>query len=127
MRVRIASVAALLAWGVAACISDHVATQPASRDVAAICANPDTPPADVIVIKNFAFHPTTLNVGAGETVTWVNCETNSTSHTSTSDAGVWASGLIAPSTTFDHNFATAGSFPFHCEPHPFMTGTVVVQ
>lgn len=127
MRIRIVLVAALAAWGLAACFSEHVTTPPPSRDVATICASPDTPPAGVIVIKNFAFRPTTLNVRAGETVTWVNCETNATSHTSTSNGGLWASGLIAPSTTFDHTFGTAGSFAFHCDPHPFMTGTVVVQ
>lgn len=127
MRIRNAYFAALVAWGLAACFSDHVATQPASRDVATICANPDAPPAGVIVIKNFAFRPTTLTVRAGETVTWVNCETNSTSHTSTSNGNLWDSGLIAPSTTFDHTFATAGSFAFHCIPHAFMTGTITVQ
>jgi len=127
MRIRLLPLAALLTWTAAACFSDHVATQPASRDVATICANPDTPPSGVIVIKNFAFRPTSLTVRAGETVTWVNCETNGTSHTSTSNTNVWASGLIAPSTTFDHTFAAAGSFPFHCEPHPFMTGTVTVE
>lgn len=128
MRIRTASVAAFLAWGaLAACFSEHVTTPRPSLDVATICANPDTPPANVIVIKNFAFRPTTLTVRAGEKVTWVNCETNGTSHTSTSNSGIWDSGLISPSTTFDETFETAGSFPFHCIPHSFMTGTVVVQ
>ena len=127
MRIRLLSFAAVLAWGLAACFSEHVATQPPSRDVATICASPDTPPAGVIVIKNFAFRPSASTVRAGEKLTWVNCETNGVSHTSTSNDGLWASGLIAPSSTFDHTFPTAGSFAFHCEPHPFMTGTVTVE
>jgi plastocyanin len=37
------------------------------------------------------------------------------------------SGDISPSTSFQHRFSTAGSFPYHCIHHAIMTGTVVVS
>jgi plastocyanin len=37
------------------------------------------------------------------------------------------SGSIAPGVVFQHTFASAGSFPFHCTIHPVMTGTVTVD
>jgi plastocyanin len=122
--VLVASAAA--AWGAAACFSEHVSSPRTTIDVAAVCAA-QTPPAGIVVIRNFAFSPATITVQSGATVTWVNCETNGTSHTSTSDDNVWRSSLIAPRTTFEHTFDAVGSYGYHCEPHPFMTGTVVVQ
>ena len=37
------------------------------------------------------------------------------------------SGNITAGTTFSHTFNTAGSFPYHCNIHAGMTGTVVVN
>lgn len=127
LRIAIAAMGAALLAGVAvACFSEHVASPRNSLDVAAVCANPANPPAGVVIIKNLSFKPATITVAAGTKVTWVNCETDGTSHTSTSDTGVWGSSLIDPNTTFDRVFDQAGSFPFHCTPHPFMTGTITV-
>jgi plastocyanin len=28
---------------------------------------------------------------------------------------------------YSRTFGAAGSFPYHCEPHPSMTGTVTVE
>jgi plastocyanin len=61
----------------------------------------------------------------GTTVTWRN--TDSTSHTSTSDAAGWNSGNIVPGGQFSFSFQTAGRFPYHCSIHPGMAGTVVVR
>ena len=82
----------------------------------------------IVSVRDFAFTPTQINVRTGAKVTWVNCGTSSgASHTSTSDNGVWASPLLAPGETFTREFDAPGSFPFHCEPHPFMTGAVTVN
>jgi plastocyanin len=66
-----------------------------------------------------------LNVAVGTTVTWRN--TDSTSHTSTSNAPGWNSGTVAPGGQFSFAFQTAGTFPYHCAIHPGMVGTVVVR
>jgi hypothetical protein len=57
-------------------------------------------------------------------VTWMNSDP--VSHTTTSDTGAWDSGPVSSGTTFQHTFSTAGTFPYHCNIHPFMHGTIVV-
>jgi len=76
-------------------------------------------------LANRAFVPDDLNIAVGTTVTWMN--TDSTAHTSTSDASGWNSGVVAPGAQFSFAFQTAGTFPYHCSIHPGMVGTVVVR
>jgi plastocyanin len=82
----------------------------------------------IVVIRDFAFDPATVRVRPGTMVTWVNCgQEGEESHTSTADQGAWNSPLLAPGATFTQSFASAGSFPYHCTPHPGMRGTVTVE
>ena len=82
----------------------------------------------IVAIRNFAFHPDSIAVPAGATVTWVNCEdVGQEPHTTTSDNAVWNSPDLNPGQRFSHTFATAGAFPYHCTPHPFMLGKIIVQ
>ena len=119
-----AAFAALVsAAGLAGCFSEHVAvTAPTGQE---LCTG--TQPANVVRIVDFAFTPAAVTVAPGGKVTFVNCSAQATQHSSTSDTGVWNSGLLQRYATFQRTFAAAGSFPFHCEPHPFMKGTVTVQ
>ena len=68
-------------------------------------------------------------------VVWTNKDT--TAHTVTTDddyvdklSGKFDSmdtiGLISPGSTFEFVFTEDGEFPYHCEPHPWMTGVVTV-
>jgi len=82
----------------------------------------------IVAIRNFGFHPDSLAVPAGATVTWVNCEdVGQEPHTTTSDNAVWDSPDLSSGARFSHTFAAPGSFPYHCTPHPFMLAKVVVQ
>jgi len=82
----------------------------------------------LVAIQNFAFHHDSIKVQVGATVTWVNCEPAGTEpHTTTSDSAVWNSPDLTPGSRFSHTFAAAGAFPYHCTPHPFMLGKIVVQ
>lgn len=82
----------------------------------------------IVVIRDFAFDPATVRVRPGTKVTWVNCESRGgESHTSTADGGAWNSPLLPPGATFTREYAAAGSFPYHCTPHPGMRGTVTVE
>lgn len=82
----------------------------------------------LVAIRNFAFHPRTLRVPRGTTVTWVNCEPeNIAPHTSTSDAALWDSPLLQPGATYSRTFDRPGTFPYHCVPHPFIQATVIVE
>lgn len=100
----------------------------AAASVMAIAVIALPSPAQAILweaeIEDFAFVPATLNINVGDMVEWRNRD--NVSHTSTSDDGVWDSGLLALDQTFTYTFTLAGSYPYHCSPHPFMTGTIVV-
>ena len=77
-----------------------------------------------VQIKDFAFAPTTIKVGVGETLTWTNAD--SIPHTSTSADKGWNSGPIQPGMSFKVAFDKAGTYQYHCSFHPFMQATVVV-
>ncbi|MDQ6603846.1 MAG: cupredoxin family copper-binding protein [Chloroflexota bacterium] len=84
--------------------------------------------ADVSVnIVNLTFNPMSLTIPVGTTIVWTNQDT--AGHTTTSDTGVWDSGLAMPlkkGDTFKFTFNQVGTFPYHCMIHAFMTGTIVV-
>jgi plastocyanin len=118
-----ASTALLLA---AACFSERDgATGPAPDGECTVPAS--AAGATVVFIRDFAFVTSQVRVRPGERVVWVNCESSDVSHTSTSDGAGWDSGLLAPGDFYERAFPQAGSFPYHCEPHPGMTGTVIVE
>jgi amicyanin len=79
---------------------------------------------------SFAFSPATLTIKAGTTVTWIN--NTAVGHTVTSDDGKsFDSGtsnpIAAQGGTFSFTFTTPGTFAYHCEIHPFMKATIIVQ
>jgi plastocyanin len=76
-------------------------------------------------LANFAFSPATLNIQVGTKVTWTS--NDSTTHTVTSDNGIFGSGNFPPNATFSYTFNTAGTFAYHCAIHTSMTGKVVVK
>ena len=76
-------------------------------------------------MRNFAFLPAKLEVGAGTTIAWTN--NDEMIHSVTADDGAWDSGLIEPGATWQHTFETPGTYTFHCTPHPFMKGVVTVK
>jgi plastocyanin len=78
-----------------------------------------------VTIDDFAFSPATLTITAGDTVTWTNQDT--TTHTATSNTGVFDSGDLDPGDAFSFTFTTPGTYEYHCTPHPTMTGQIVVQ
>jgi plastocyanin len=75
-------------------------------------------------IANFAFDPPTIEVAAGQTITWTN--EDSAPHTVTLDDGSVDSGRLDQGATFAHAFTTPGTFTYHCEIHPSMKGTIEV-
>ena len=87
---------------------------------------PSNPKSYTIDISGFAFNPDTLTIKAGDSVTWTNKD--SAKHTVTSDSGSeLGSSLLSKSQTYSHTFNTAGEFDYHCTPHPYMKGKIVVQ
>ena len=87
-------------------------------------------PSNSTVVKIVAnagsnsFSPNPVEVKVGETVTWINDDSGR--HTVTSMDGVFNSELMARGQSFSFTFDKAGEYPYFCEPHPSMVGTVVV-
>lgn len=72
-----------------------------------------------------AFGSNPLTISAGTTISWLNDD--NTTHTSSADGNQWSSGNIVPGGRFNFTFASAGRFTYHCQIHPNMVGTIVVQ
>jgi plastocyanin len=78
-----------------------------------------------VTIKDYAFTPPTLTVPAGTTVTWTNDD--AVPHTATASDGSFDSGNLNPGQSYSFTFATPGSYPYVCQYHAGMQGTIVVQ
>ena len=75
-------------------------------------------------------------IGLSNKVVWTNGDV--TGHTVTSDNGYvdkingdfdsikQQGSLIQPGKTFEFTFTEVGEYPYHCEPHPHMKGTVKI-
>ena len=85
---------------------------------------PDYKPA-VVTIENFKYVSDTITVAVGTTVTWTNKD--SVRHTVTDDNGSFDSGLFGQGETFSYTFNRPGEYDYHCIPHPYMTGKIIVE
>lgn len=85
--------------------------------------------------QNFFPNEIRTSLGADNKVVWKNDD--STYHSVTSDVSyadkingkfdsIATIGLIPPGQTYNFTFTEAGIYHYHCEPHPWMTGTVTV-
>jgi plastocyanin len=77
------------------------------------------------VVQDFMFRPARLEVAAGTTVVWTNG--GQVVHTVTAEDGSFDSGPIEAGKRGGITFSRPGTFSFHCTPHPFMRGEVVVR
>jgi plastocyanin len=98
------------------------AAPPAVQQPEAATAGRDTVSAGV---EDFLFQPARLEIAAGTTVVWSN--NGQVAHTVSAEDGSFESGPIEPGQRRGITFDRAGSFPFHCTPHPFMKGLIVVR
>jgi plastocyanin len=71
-----------------------------------------------------SYNPNPLEVEAGQTVTWVNDD--SAIHTVTSTDGTFESDILQRGEIFNHTFDRQGEYPYYCDLHPNMVGTVSV-
>ena len=93
-----------------------------------------------VTIQDFSFSPSSQTIKAGMSVQWTN--NGPSSHTTTSDNGVWDSGSLTPPSggygggggaSYRFTFATPGTYTYHCKLHPpsipaysGFTGTITV-
>ncbi|MFN8589975.1 MAG: cupredoxin domain-containing protein [Thermomicrobiales bacterium] len=78
-----------------------------------------------VAIVDFSFQPTTMFVHSGDTVDWYN--EGGVAHTVDADGGAFESGTINPGGEFSVTFDQRGVYAYHCDIHPNMHGTVVVN
>jgi len=88
-------------------------------------AAPAVAASHAVSIIDFGYTPASITVQAGDTVVWTN--TGQAVHTVSADNGSFDSGTLLSGRTFAMTFSTAGTFAYHCNVHPSMHGTVVVQ
>ncbi len=86
-----------------------------------------SPDSASVTISNFEH--STIEIEAGQSVTWVNAD--GVPHTVTSVKsgvvdGTFDSDLLGPGQAFIQRFDQQGSFPFTCQIHPQMNDTVIV-
>lgn len=111
-------------WGRKSVYSAPTSSPTTTEGTSPIMTSPVSGQAN-ITINNFAFTPQTLMITKGTKVTWKNDQ--NVDHQVMSDTGVFKSNPIPSGSTFDFTFNNAGTFPYHCNIHPTMTGTIIVQ
>ena len=82
----------------------------------------------LIVIRNFMFHPMSLTVAPGAVVTIRNQDSVTHTLTDKADPKLFGTGDIAPGGTRSIRAPDkAGSYPYICMIHQYMTGALVVR
>lgn len=83
-----------------------------------------------VAVGDYSFSPTRVTIKAGTTVQWMNID--SVAHTVTFGShddmgGSMGSDMLGHMGAYQYRFMEPGTYEYHCEPHPYMTGTVVVN
>jgi plastocyanin len=76
-------------------------------------------------MEDFSFQPARLEVQRGTRVTWTN--QGQVIHTVTANDGSFDSGDIGSGARGSITFSQPGTYEYHCRPHPFMRGVIVVR
>lgn len=117
------------AFGLAAC-SGSGSASPATTDApasqapsaaTAVCATSTDTATVAATIEGFAFQPSTVEATVGDVISFTNKD--SAPHTVTLDDDPCTTGSINGDVPAALTFSAPGSYPFHCQIHPRMTGT----
>ena len=76
-------------------------------------------------MANVSYSPTSLTIGVGDTVVWVNRDI--VPHTATSTDSTWDSGTMAQGAEYRFVAASTGLIRFRCRFHPLMVDSLRVQ
>lgn len=90
-------------------------------------STPSVPETASITISNFAYSPTSVKVRPGATIRVTNKD--KVGHTVTSDDGTsFDTGILAQDATGEFTAPmTAGTYSYHCTPHPDMKSELIVE
>lgn len=88
------------------------------------------PAANTMQITMFKFAPASIEVARGTTVNWTNQDQilhTVSAGTPAKKSGQFDQRMPDVGAKFSYEFKDAGTFPFFCDIHQFMTGEVVVR
>ncbi len=105
--------------------TDDFVPADAAADAEDINDDKDLKAASIVSISDSAFNKTTYTVKAGTAVRFINA--GAMSHTATADDESWGTGTMTNGQSFSRYFKTAGTWTFHCNYHPSMTATIIVE
>jgi plastocyanin len=91
----------------------------------AVCAESAAAGEVSVTIEGFAFNPADISATVGQTITFTNGD--SAPHTATLDDGSCGTPNIGNGASDGLMFTAAGTYPFHCNVHPNMKGTITVS
>jgi len=118
----------ILVLALTACGSTSSASATSSAQATGSAASQKPGTTDTIVIKNFMFTPDSLTVAPGAVVTVRNEDSVTHTLTDKADQNAFNTGPVGPNQTKTFKAPEkAGSYPFLCMIHQFMTGTLVVR
>jgi plastocyanin len=80
--------------------------------------------AEKVEIVEFTYQPDPVTIEEGGKVTWINRD--SAPHTATADDDSFDTGTLEEGKLKSETFKDAGTYPYFCEIHPDMRGTVKV-
>jgi plastocyanin len=78
-----------------------------------------------VSIKGMKFTPKTLEIAAGDRVTFTNHD--SAKHSATGIEGGFDTGLLGAEQSVTVHFDAAGTYDYLCSLHPMMKGTILVS
>ena len=83
------------------------------------------PKAHNVAIRAFQYHPASLAVQVGDTVTWTNDDI--VPHTATASAKRFDSGSVDAKRSWRYVAKRKGTFRYECTFHPTMKGALIVR
>ncbi|MDL2363011.1 MAG: plastocyanin/azurin family copper-binding protein [Patescibacteria group bacterium] len=83
--------------------------------------------ASDVMISDYMYKPGAIKVKVGTKVTWTNMDNVKHNVVPDQDSADFKAGpLIAKGETYSYTFMKAGTYTYHCDPHPYMKASVVV-
>lgn len=104
--------------------------QPGSTQQTKPSSTPSLTPVAVVNVKilakngKYVFEPATLKIKAGTKVIWTN--DSDAVHTVTSDTLIFNTNNLATRQVFTVIFTRPGTYPYYCNIHTYMVGTIIV-
>jgi plastocyanin len=133
MKTLLAPVLVVLALGLVACGDSGDETDPTTGESTATTSEPggnapapsgEAVRAAKVKIVEFVYGPDPVTIQVGGKVTWQN--EDAAPHTATADDGSFDTDTIEQGKIKSETFKQAGTYPYFCEIHPTMHGTVEV-